>query len=183
MELKMNEQNLRKSNIVLGLIIIIFGVIFLSIVNISIKGTLIVLAITLFTIAFARIINSISDKTLVLPLGVFKFITGFISVLLVIIIIFNVLSNALLDIDNTLIVYGSLFILIGIERIISGFILKDLTKGFKIVLIVVGVLIAILSIVILIFSFLDYLIAIYLISIVLILSGLVRILHGIYLNK
>jgi len=183
MTLKMNEQNLKKFNIFLGLIIIIFGVIFLSILNISIEGTLIILSITLFTIAFARIINSFSDKTLVLPLNVSKFITGFISILLAIMVILSLSSNDLLKIENILIVYGFLFILIGAERIISGIILKNLIKGFRMVLIIVGVLFVILSIVILILSFLDYLIAIYLISFVLILSGLVRILNGIYLNK
>jgi len=90
---KLNERHLKFFNIATGILIIGLAIIIISISSISEYQLLIIHAITIVIVGIAKIVNSISNKKLVIGFQIFKFVISLVIILLAII----VLSNSLIQ--------------------------------------------------------------------------------------
>lgn len=176
---KLKEKHLEKLNLIFGLAVTLFAILFLIFYYLSAILLLFLLATAIIFIGISKLINSFSNKMFPLGLAIYKFIIGFVAILLAIIVISNLIQEPFIQIELLIIILSFLFVLIGFERIAFGFVLQGYPRWYRILLINIGIILILCSIIVFIFIFINYSVAIPLVALSILISGIIRITFGI----
>ena len=110
---------------------------------------------------------------------IWKFATGVIIFLVGLFVLISTLAIPGLTIRTLIFIIALAFILIGLSRIFIGGTTKEYKKGYRIFLIIIGMIIILISVIILLYPGLGTANLILLLSISLLLNGVARLILGI----
>ena len=179
MSKKMIEKNLRASNLLFGLVIIIMAII---VILFSVAGVIFLLLITsigVIIIGVARLINGYANEKLDSSAKIVKILSGLLAILFGIIVLINTLTKPLLAIDILILLIAILFLLIGVARVFVGALTKEYYTWYRIILMFIGIVVIILSVIVLFNLKMSDNTLIFILALSMLLTGIARLILGI----
>jgi len=172
------EKGLNASNIANGLLIMI-----LAITIFFYSGAAILLLILLFSAililsGMARIFNAFSNEELSGAGAIVKFISGILLIIVSISVIIALLSNPTFSVALIIFIYSITLLIIGIARIFIGLAGSKYLKWYRILIVIIGVVVVVLSLIILFAPTLSNSMVFIMFAISMFLSGFARFLLG-----
>ena len=176
---KIKQENLRKVNFLMGLLIVIISIIVLIFAFEAVVTILYIVAISLLIIGLARIINGSSNEKLENSVKFWKIFSGVAAVIISIIGIAFLVINPVLSVNVIIFVFGIALMLIGIGRILAGLVNSEFDDWYRYLLLIVGGLTLILAIIVILFPGVGLQIIVIMLTVPLMLNGLLKMILGI----
>ncbi|MFX1504019.1 MAG: DUF308 domain-containing protein [Promethearchaeota archaeon] len=172
------EKGLAASNIGYGLLIMI-----LAVTIFFYSGSAIIMLILLFSAililsGMARIINAFSNEELTNSGAIVKFISGILLILITIYIIIAIFIDPSFSVAFVVFIYSIALFIIGVSRIFMGIAGAKYIKWFRILNLIIGIIVVILTLIILFLPDLNDSTTFSMFSIAIFLSGFTRFLLG-----
>lgn len=175
----MSEKNLRASNFLLGLATILMAIIVLLYSVAGVILLLLIMSIAVIIIGIARLINAYANEKLDSSAKLAKIITGLLAIVFGVIVLINTITKPLVAIDVLILLIAIMFLLIGIARVFVGALTKEYFQWYRVILIIVGIVVIILSIIVLFNLRMDDLMLIFILALSMLLTGIARLILGI----
>ena len=179
MSKKISEKNLRASNLLLGLATIIMAIIVLLYSIAGVIILLLIMSIAVIIIGIARLINAYANEKLDSSAKLAKIISGLLALVFGVIVLINTLRTPLIAIDVLILFIALLFLIIGVARVFVGALTKEYFQWYRVILIIVGIVVIILSIIVLFNLRMDDVMLIFILALSMLLTGIARLILGI----
>ncbi len=172
------EKGLNASNIGYGLLIMILAVTIFFYSGAAILMLILLFSVILILSGMARIINSFSNEELSNSGAIVKFISGILLIIISIFVIIAVLADPTYSVSLVIFIYSIALLIVGIARIFIGLAGAKYVKWFRILLLIIGIVIVILSLIVLFVPTLSNSSIFSMFAISIFLSGFARFLLG-----
>ncbi len=176
---KVKKENVRKVNFLMGLIVIIISILVLIFSFQAVVTLLFILAISLFIIGLARVINGSSNEKFPNSVRAWKVISGVSAIIISILGIIFLIINPELSVNITIFVFGIALLLIGIGRVLAGLTQNKFDNWYRYLLTIVGIFTIILSIIVIIYPSIGLMIIVIMLALPMLLNGLLKMILGI----
>ncbi|MFX0136916.1 MAG: DUF308 domain-containing protein [Candidatus Hodarchaeota archaeon] len=172
------EKGLNASNIAYGLVIMIIAVTIFFYSGAAILTLILLYSVILILSGMARIVNAFSNEELSNSGAIVKFISGILLIIISIFVILAILIEPTFSVALVVLIYSIALLIVGIARIVIGLTSAKYMKWFRIFLFIIGIVIAILSLLILFIPTLETSMIFLMFAIAIFLSGFARFLLG-----
>lgn len=179
MSKKVSEKNLRASNLLFGLVTIVMAVIVLLYSVAGVIFLLLITSIAVIIIGVARLINGYANEKLDSSAKIVKILSALLAILFGIIVLINTLTTPLLAIDILIILIAILFLIIGVARVFVGALTKEYYNWYRVILMIVGIVVIILSVIVLFSLKMSDNTLIFILALSMLLTGIARLILGI----
>jgi len=173
-----SEKSSNASNIGYGLLVMILAVTIFFYTSAAIGMLIMFFSVILILSGMARIFNAFSNEELSNIGVVVKFISGIIIIVMSVFIMISLLADPAFSVAIVIFVYSITLLIIGIARLIIGLGGAKYVKWYRILLMIIGVVVIILSAIVLFAPDLSYATVFTMFSISILLSGFARFLLG-----
>ncbi|MFX1237068.1 MAG: DUF308 domain-containing protein [Promethearchaeota archaeon] len=173
------QKRFRSSNILIGLLMIIFSILAIMYPDAANLGVALLLSFVLLLAGFVRLINAVSDEKLSNVKVISRFISGIFALVISIIAIVMIISDPITALDWWYFLIAIALLITGIARIVLGASAKEFDQWFRILVLIIGILTLIFSIIVLVIPDLAGIYIVVLIALSMMINGIIKIILGI----
>ena len=173
------EKGNDSSNIINGVMTMILSMIIFFYTSTALIFIIYIFTIVILISGMSRVNVSINNEKLSSIGKATKFISGFALIIISFVIFITTLGNPATSTEILILLITLGLIIIGIARVGTGAVNEKYIKGFRILLITIGLMTIILSLTSIITAESDVTITIYLIATTLFMNGFTRFLYGL----